>query len=98
MQGGLLVIGASLFKNMAEEEAGNHLFFCIIFLQRNFVNFLISIAWYFPKLSIFFDGLQPSSLHYLFLERFEQANVPLLLFSNLVQEADYPKGRETLSI
>lgn len=46
----------------------------------------------------FFDSLQPSSLHCLFLERFDQAKVPLLLFSNLVQEADYPKGRETLFI
>lgn len=81
---------------MAKEEAGNNLFFCIIFLQRNFVNLLISIAWYFPKSSIFWQPAAPRSLHYLFLERFEQAKVSLLLFSNLVQEVDYPKARETL--
>lgn len=53
---------------MAEMEAGNHLLFCIIFLQRNFVNILISIARYFAKLSIFFDNLQPPFLA-LFIPR-----------------------------
>lgn len=63
MQVGLLVISASTFKNMAEEEGGKHLSFSIIFLWRSFVNILVSIGvcscGVFSQVKCFFDSLQP---------------------------------------
>lgn len=42
---------------------------------------------------LFLTAHSPCSLHYLFLERWEQAEVPLLLFSNLVQRGQLSKGQ-----
>lgn len=53
---------------------------------------MFTAPWYFPKLSAFFDSLQPLFLA-LFIPREVWAEVPLLLFSYLVQRGQLSKGQ-----
>lgn len=78
---------------MAEEGAGNNFSSALSFYKETSLTSLFPLvftaAGYFPKLRPFLTA----SLHYLFLERFKQTKVPLLLFSNLIQLS---KGRQTI--
>lgn len=57
---------------MAKEEVGSHSFFCIFFYKETLLTSLFPLVFtaarYFPKLSAFFDSLQPLFL-VLFIPR-----------------------------
>lgn len=77
---------------MAEEEGGKHLSFSIIFLQRTFVNILVSIGEYFltagsPCFLHYFPRRQSYYYYYFFT---------LWLLCSLYKEVNYPNSRRTM--